>query len=214
MFSCGSWSEAQQWGSKVEAAQGDRSQTGEGCLVGSRTLQKMFSSQSPVVKTAVKGPKNKRWRANGEEAHFLLKGVLSPPIISHCPVESWGAWLDIFLFNCLPPFSYITGKLHRCMEICAEVLKMMLPCPSSHRHTCSQQDHLISYWSPLKIFHLSLNTPDQTSILCSLFFIIPAVLIFKSLLQCNICITTTDENDLHMDTHPIIKWYWHFPEGW
>lgn len=31
---------------------------------------------------------DKRRRASTEEAHFLLKGVLSPTIISHCPVES------------------------------------------------------------------------------------------------------------------------------
>lgn len=30
----------------------------------------------------------KGWRAGGEEAHFWLKVVLSPPIISHCSVES------------------------------------------------------------------------------------------------------------------------------
>lgn len=87
MLSCRSWSEAQQRGSKVEAAQGDSSQFGEGGLVGSWRLQR-FSSQGPVVQTAVRGPEDKRWRASGEEAHFLLKGVLSPPIISHCPVES------------------------------------------------------------------------------------------------------------------------------
>lgn len=94
-----------------------------GRLVGVLETPKVLKP-GPVVKTAVRGPEDKRWRASGEEAHFLLKGVLSPPIISHCPVESWGARLDIFLFNCLPPsFSYITGELHRCMGICAVVLK-------------------------------------------------------------------------------------------
>lgn len=72
----------------AEAAQGDSSPGfGEGGLVGSRTLRR-FSSRGPVVQTAVRGPGDKRWRAGGEEAHFSLKGVLSPPIISHCPVES------------------------------------------------------------------------------------------------------------------------------
>ncbi len=87
MLSRGSWSEAQQRGSMVEAAQGDSSPFGEGGLVGSWSLRR-FSSQGPVVQTAVRGPEDKRWRASGEEAHFSLKGVLSPPIISHCPVES------------------------------------------------------------------------------------------------------------------------------
>lgn len=32
-----------------------------------------------------------RWRASGEEAHFLLKGALSAPIISHCPVALRGS---------------------------------------------------------------------------------------------------------------------------
>lgn len=92
MLSCGSWSEPQRWGSKVEASWGDSSQIGEGSLFGVPETPKRFSSQGPVVKTAVRGvrgvPEDKRWRARGEEAHFWLKGVLSPPIISHCPVES------------------------------------------------------------------------------------------------------------------------------
>ncbi|KAK2890099.1 hypothetical protein Q8A73_018399 [Channa argus] len=86
MLSCGSWSEAQQRGSMVEAAHGDSPPFGEGCLVGSWSLRR-FSYGSPVVQTAVRRPWDKRWRAIAEEAHFCLKGVLSPPIISHCPVE-------------------------------------------------------------------------------------------------------------------------------
>lgn len=87
VLSRGSWSEAQQRGSMVETAQGDSSQFGEGGLLGSWSLRR-FSSQGPVLQTAARGPEDKRWRAGGEEAHFSLKGVLSPPIISHCPVES------------------------------------------------------------------------------------------------------------------------------
>ncbi len=71
----------------VEAAQGDSSKFGEGDLVGSWSLRR-FRSEGPVVQTAARGPEDKRRMASGEEAHFLLKGVLSPPIISHCPVES------------------------------------------------------------------------------------------------------------------------------
>lgn len=64
----------------AEAAQCDSSPFfGEGGLVGSRSLRRF---------SAVRGPEDKRWRVGGEEAHFSLKGVLSPPIISHCPVES------------------------------------------------------------------------------------------------------------------------------
>lgn len=75
--------------SKVEVSWGDSSQIRKGSVFGVLETPKRFSSQGPVVKTAVRGvPEDKRWRARGEEAHFWLKGVLSPPIISHCPVES------------------------------------------------------------------------------------------------------------------------------
>lgn len=86
LFPPGSWSEAQQRGSMVEAAQGDSSPFGEGGLAGPWSLRR-FSSEGPVVRTAVRGPGDKIWMVSGEEAHFSLKGVLSPPIISHCPVE-------------------------------------------------------------------------------------------------------------------------------
>lgn len=50
------------------------------------------------------GPADEIGKASGEEAHFLLKGVLSPPIISHCPIETRGARLSFFFSDALLPF--------------------------------------------------------------------------------------------------------------
>lgn len=55
MLSCGSWSEPQQWGSKVEVSWGDSSQIRKGSVFGVLETPKRFSSQGPVVKTAVRG---------------------------------------------------------------------------------------------------------------------------------------------------------------
>lgn len=100
---------------------------GRAGLVGSWSLRR-FSSRGPMVQTAVRGPGDKRWRASGEEAHFSLKGALSPAIISHCPFE-FRVSTHIFLFNCFPPLSYITGKTSQ-----------------MHENQCRNPENTISIW--------------------------------------------------------------------
>lgn len=67
MLSCGSRSENQRWGSKVEASWADSSQLGEGSVLGSWRPQKILK---PVVKTAGRSGEDKRWRA-GERKHIF-----------------------------------------------------------------------------------------------------------------------------------------------
>lgn len=74
MLSCGSWSEPQRWGSKVEASWGDSSQIGEGSLFGVPETPKRFSSQGPVVKTAVRGRGRLKTRGGGPEERKHIFG--------------------------------------------------------------------------------------------------------------------------------------------
>lgn len=69
--SCGSRSENQRWGSKVEASWADSSQFGEGSVLGSWRLEKILK---PVVKTAGGGEGGVKTRGGGPEERKHIFG--------------------------------------------------------------------------------------------------------------------------------------------
>lgn len=75
VLSRGSWSEAQQRGSTVEAAQGDSSQFGEGGLVGSWSPPKVLKP-GPRVQTAVRGARGQEVEGQRRGSAFFVEGCI------------------------------------------------------------------------------------------------------------------------------------------
>lgn len=72
MLSCGSRSENQRWGSKVEASWADSSQLGEGSVLGSWRPEKILK---PVVKTAG-GCLRQEVEGQRRASTFLVEGCI------------------------------------------------------------------------------------------------------------------------------------------
>lgn len=79
-----------------------------------------------------------RWRGSA----FFVEGCIVTTHHLSLPRRELRASTHIFLFNCFPPFSYITGKVCRFTRICVVVLK--IPNAYGHSHTAATHALMLS----------------------------------------------------------------------